>query len=134
MIKNMIDSRRVLGADATTDTEGVARRQAVSGFPPESRLRKATAIFKFTIGSREKLGISSFYSPFNDLRRYRGSEGCRVRMWRGIRLWASPRYSLRIDESRTQTLVSYGGNEIGCRFYCLTDRYYIAIFTGLNQR
>lgn len=31
MIKNMLDSRRVLGADATTDTEGVARRQAVSG-------------------------------------------------------------------------------------------------------
>ena len=46
MIKNMIDSRRVLGADATTDTEGVARRQAVSGFPPESRLRKATTLFK----------------------------------------------------------------------------------------
>lgn len=61
---------------------------------------------KFIIGSREKLGISSFSSPFNDLRKYEGSDGCRVRMWRGIRLWASPRYSLRIDEIRTQTLVS----------------------------
>jgi hypothetical protein len=89
---------------------------------------------KFIIGSREKLGISSFSSPFNDLRKYEGSDGCRVRMWRGIRLWASPRYSLRIDESRTQTHVSYGSNETGCRFYCLTDRYYSTILVRLNQR
>ena len=52
----------------------------------------------------------------------------------GFACGLTPRYSLRIDESRTQTLVSYGSNETGCRFYCLTHKYYSAIFNGLNQR
>lgn len=69
MIKNMIDSRRVLGADATTDTEGVARRQAVSGSLQSQDSGRPQPYLNFIIGSREKLGISSFYSPFNDLLR-----------------------------------------------------------------
>ena len=59
----MIDSRRVLGADATTDTEGVARRQAVSGSLQSQDYGRPQVYLKFVIGSRDK---KKKY-PFNDL-------------------------------------------------------------------
>ena len=63
MIKNMIDSRRVLGADATTDTEGVARRQAVSGSLQSRDFGRPQVFLKFIIGSRDKKRMN----PFNNL-------------------------------------------------------------------
>lgn len=63
MIKNMIDSRRVLGADATTDTEGVARRQAVSGSLQSQDYGRPQVYLNHIIGSRDKKRMN----PFNDL-------------------------------------------------------------------
>ena len=59
----MIDSRRVLGADATTGSEGVARRQAVSGSLQSQDFGRPQVYLNFIIGSRDKKRMN----PFNDL-------------------------------------------------------------------
>ena len=64
MIKNMLDSRRVLGADATTGSEGVARRQAVSGSLQSQDYGRPQVFLNFIIGSRDKKRMN----PFNNLR------------------------------------------------------------------
>ena len=107
MIKNMIDSRRVLGADATTDTEGVARRQAVSGFPPESRLRKATGIFKFhhrqQVETRDFLLFLSL-QRLTKIRRFYLLPN--VDVGEGIRFRYSPLHSRRLNQESGILLVS----------------------------
>lgn len=89
---------------------------------------------KFIIGSREKLGISSFSSPFNDLQMIiKFYLLPNVDAGRVI-AYANP---LCIVEGLTLNPVSclaHGSNETGCRFYCLMNRYYSAIFMRLNQR
>ena len=78
MIKNMIDSRRVLGADATTDTEGVARRQAVSGSIQSQDYGRPQPY----LNSLSAAGRNKGFSPFTLLSTtYENTEGRKVAVY-----------------------------------------------------